>query len=123
MKVILTSDTHKKRNRIEAVKQFALDNEIETIVDCGDLHGEIDAYAGINLHGVFWDKASGGMRRWDFIDGMNGINATMHENGSTFVLDNTGIYIKHNFIDYKTQIPEVRLSLAKTALFIFKANS
>jgi len=48
MKVILTSDTHKERSKIEAVKQFALDNEIETIVDCGDLHGAIDAYQGIN---------------------------------------------------------------------------
>ena len=116
MKVILTSDTHKKRDRIETVKQFALDNGIETIVDCGDLHGAIDAYRGINLHAVFWDEASGGMDRWSFTAGMRNIDATMHENGSTFVLDNTAIYIRHNLADYNTQIPENRLNIAKNAL-------
>jgi putative phosphoesterase len=116
MKVILTSDTHKERSKIEAVKQFALDNEIETIVDCGDLHGAIDAYQGINLHAVFWDEASGGMDRWGFTGEMSSIDATTHENGSTFVLDNTAIYIRHNLADYNSQIPESRLCIAKTAL-------
>jgi len=116
MKIIITSDTHKEREQIEMVKQYAIDNGIKTIVDCGDLHGEIDAFAGINLHSVFWDEASGGMDRWEFSSEMRSIDATMHENGSTFVLDNTAIYIRHNLADYESQIPQIRFNQAKTAL-------
>ena len=117
MKIIMTSDTHKNRKPIESVTQFAQDNGINTIVDCGDLHGCIEAYKGIDLHAVYWKEASGAMDRWDFERDIRSINGAMHENGSVFSLaDGTLFYIKHNLADYKDIIPEKAREEAKEEL-------
>lgn len=123
MKIIMTSDTHKNFKAIKSVTDFAKENGITTIVDCGDLHGSIEAYEGIDLHAVFWDEASGGMDRWDFERGMRNINATMHENGSLFQLeDNVAFYIQHNLAGYESIIPEEAWKTAKERLEQFDDN-
>jgi predicted phosphodiesterase len=100
MRAIIASDTHKNRKGIESIVQFAKANGINTVFDCGDLHGEISAYSGMNLHAVYWEEACSAMDRWDFSRDIRAINGTVHENGSVFALDDLIIFMQHNFLDY-----------------------
>ena len=112
MKVIIASDTHQKRESIEKIVQFAHKEGIDTILDCGDLHGEIDAYEGVKLHSVYWEEASGAMERWRWFGEVGQIGGKQHENGEVFTLENQAlgrdhlVYIKHNLADYEDIIPE-----------------
>jgi predicted phosphodiesterase len=100
MRAIIASDTHKNRKGIEEIVQFAKANGIDTVFDCGDLHGEISAYSGIKLHAVYWEDAHGAMDRWEFARDICSIGGEMHENGSVFALDDLLVFMQHNFLDY-----------------------
>ncbi|MBW2964572.1 metallophosphoesterase family protein [Candidatus Woesearchaeota archaeon] len=116
MKVIITSDTHKEAERIKAVTEFAKSQGIDTIVDCGDLHGAVSSYEGVKLHATYWRDASGAMDEWEFNRAVAAIGGVVHPHGSTFVLEDTAIYIQHNLADYEAEIPAERLAHAKERL-------
>ena len=78
MKTIIASDTHEKAEEIEKIVQFAKANGIDTVLDAGDLHGNIESYRGVNVHAVYWEKASGAMNRGNFSRGIQSIDGTMH---------------------------------------------
>lgn len=114
MKVIITSDTHENGDAIKSLVDFAKENSIDTILDCGDLHGNIESYKGINLHTVYWEDASGAMDRYDFNRGVDNIEGVVHRNGSVFNLDDLLIFIQHNLADYNDIIPENDFNRAKS---------
>ena len=116
MKAIVVSDTHEKGERIEDIVKFAQANGISTVFDAGDLHGEINKYKGVNLHAVYWEEATGAMKRRDFINGVLDVGGTMHENGSAFKLDDLLIFMQHNLADNEQEIPDKRLDFANRNL-------
>lgn len=116
MKAIITSDTHENAKAIDDIVKFAQANGISTVFDAGDLHGAIKHYEGIDLHAVYWGKASGAMDRWEFRRDVEDIGGIVHENGSTFKFEDTLIFMQHNLAGYEQIIPEERLAEANEAL-------
>lgn len=116
MKTIIVSDTHKEAKNIQAVRDFALQNGIDTVIDAGDLHGCIEAYKGVKLHATYWQEASGAMGRWEFMDGVRSIGGDAHETGSTFSLDDTLVFTQHDLAEYEPEISAEAWEKVKIAL-------
>jgi len=113
MKAIIVSDTHKERESIENIVKFAKANDIKIVLDAGDLHGAIKAYEGIEeLHTTYWEKASSTMERWEFNRDVREVGGTVHENGSTFKLDDVVIFTQHNLAEYEQELPRDKLEMA-----------
>jgi len=116
MKILITSDTHQDGAAILRAVKYARDHQIDTVVDCGDLHGDIDSFRGIKLHSVYWDKAISGMPRRDFFREVSAIGGTVHENGTTFKLEDMLAFIQHDLAEREDEIPEKRLAHANEML-------
>ncbi len=116
VKVIITSDTHQDGQAILEVVKYAKDSGIGTVIDCGDLHGNINCFEGVKVHGVYWEKAEAGMPRGEFYEGMQNIGGVVHENGTTFKLEDMLIYIQHDLAEREKEIPAKRLTHANETL-------
>ncbi len=116
MKVIIISDTHDDRRNIEKLVKIAEAEGMHKIVHCGDLHNHIDAFKGFDLDAVYWEQASGGMERYNFSRAMREINASMHENGSVFSLDDLSVFIQHNLAGYDPILSDNAFDDARSSL-------
>jgi len=122
MKIIIASDTHKEGDKIARLIDYAKSQGIDTVIDCGDLHGEIQRYKGVNLHAVYWEDASGAMNPIEWHRDVRNIGGTAHENGSTFSLEDIVVFIKHDLAEKESVVPESSLDAAKHALELAGEN-